>query len=136
MKIEAFHQVGLSVSDLDAAVAFYRDVLTLPLIARFDAGIKLAFFDIVGTRLMLEESALAQNGSPIYLQVADIDAAVAEVESMGVEIISRPHAVHHDADGTFGPPGESEFMAFLKDPSGNVVSLTQRKSHEHAEVKP
>ena len=127
MEVKALHQVSRSVHDLDSAVAFYRDALQLPLIARFDTGVKLAFFDLFGTRLMLEEGEVAADGSVIYLTVVEIDAAVAELKSRGVEVVGEPHAIHHDADGTFGPAGESEFMAFVKDPSGNLVSLVERK---------
>lgn len=127
MRVESLHQVSLSVRDLDAAIEFYRDILVLPLRARFDQGAKIAFIDIAGTRLMLEEGEAAVSGSVLYLAVDDIDAAVAEVKAKGVEVVAEPHAIHHDADGVFGTAGESEFMAFLKDPSGNLIALAQRK---------
>ena len=127
MKVESLHQVSLIAHDLDASIAFYRDTLGLPLIARFDQGVKLAFIDIHGTRLMLEEGEGAVSGSVIYLYIDDIDTAVAEAKAKGVEVVGEPHAIHHDADGTFGTAGESEFMAFLNDPSGNLIALAQRK---------
>lgn len=128
MRIKSLHQVSLAVRDLDAAISFYRDILGLPLIARFDQGVKLAFIDLTATRLMLEEGEGTVSGSVIYLYVEDIDSAVAEVKTKGVEVIGEPHAIHHDANGTFGTAGESEYMAFLKDPSGNVIALAQRKA--------
>lgn len=128
MKVESLHQVSLSVRDLDAAVGFYHDILGLPLTARFDQGVKLAFLDLTGTRLMLEEGEETVSGSVIYLYVDDIDSAVAEAKTKGVEVAGEPHAIHHDADGTFGTAGESEYMAFLKDPSGNLIALAQRKT--------
>lgn len=128
MKVETLHQVSLSVRDLDAAVGFYHDILGLPLTARFDQGVKLAFLDLAGTRLMLEEGEETVSGSVIYLYVEDIDSAVAEAKTKGVEVVGEPHAIHHDADGTFGTAGESEYMAFLKDPSGNLIALAQRKT--------
>ncbi len=127
MKIQSLHQISLSVHDLDAAIGFYCDVLGLKLRARFDQGVKLAFLDLPGTRLMLEQGEGSVSGSVIYLGVGDIDAAVSEAKAKGVEVIGEPHAIHHDAEGLFGTAGESEFMAFLKDPSGNVISLAQRK---------
>ena len=128
MKVESLHQVSLSVRDLDAAVGFYHDILGLPLTARFDQGVKLAFLDLTGTRLMLEEGEETVSGSVIYLYVDDIDSAVAEAKTKGVEVAGEPHVIHHDADGTFGTAGESEYMAFLKDPSGNLIALAQRKT--------
>ena len=127
MRVESLHQVSLTVNDLDAAIGFYRDILELPLRARFDQGAKLAFLDLGVTRLMLEEGEGVASGSVIYLYVNDIDASVAEAKAKGVEVVGEPHAIHHDADGTFGNAGESEFMAFLKDPSGNLIALAQRK---------
>ena len=127
MRVKSLHQVSLTVNDLDAAIEFYRDVLELPLIARLDHGVKLAFIDIGTTRLMLEEGEGVVSGSVIYLYVDDIDSAVAEVKVKGVEVAGEPHAIHHDADGIFGTAGESEYMAFLKDPSGNLIALAQRK---------
>lgn len=127
MRVKSLHQVSMTVKDLDASIGFYRDVLGLSLIARFDQGVKLAFIDIGTTRLMLEEGEGVVSGSVIYLYVDDIDSAVAEVKVKGVEVAGEPHAIHHDADGTFGTAGESEYMAFLKDPSGNLIALAQRK---------
>ena len=51
------HQIALKATDLEASVAFYRDVLGLPLIARFDPP-GLAFFDLDGTRLMLSANSI------------------------------------------------------------------------------
>ena len=127
MNVQSLHQVSLSVRDLDAAVVFYRDVIGLPLRARFDQGAKLAFFDLPGSRLMLEEGEEKVNDSVIYLGVDDIDAAVAEAKSNGATIVGEPHAIHHDVEGVFGTAGEAEFMAFLNDPSDNLIALAQRK---------
>lgn len=127
MRVESLHQVSLTVNDLDEAIGFYRDILGLPVKARFDQGVKLAFIEIGTTRLMLEEGDGEVSGSVIYLYVDDIDAAVSEVSAKGVEVVGEPHAIHHDAAGIFGTAGESEYMAFLKDPSGTVIALAQRK---------
>jgi catechol 2,3-dioxygenase-like lactoylglutathione lyase family enzyme len=127
MRIESLHQVSLTVNDLDEAIGFYRDILGLPLKARFDQGVKLAFIAIGATRLMLEEGEEVVSGSVIYLYVDDIDAAVSELRAKGVEVVGEPHAIHHDAEGIFGTAGESEYMAFLKDPSGTLIALAQRK---------
>lgn len=103
-------------------------MLGLPLIARFDQGPKLAFLDLFGTRLMLEQGQSAPEGVVVYLGVEDIEEAVAELRANGADVVSEPHLIHHDADGTFGPAGESEFMAFVRDPSGNLIALVQRKN--------
>jgi len=40
--------------------------------------------------------------------------------------------VFEDAFGQFGPPGETEWMAFCRDPSGNLVGLVTRRPSEIA----
>jgi methylmalonyl-CoA/ethylmalonyl-CoA epimerase len=43
-----------------------------------------------------------------------------------VEFDSAPHLIYRDGDGTFGPVGGEEWMAFFKDPDGNVLALASR----------
>ena len=128
MKLQGLHQVALRAADLDASVAFYRDVLGADFIARFDPP-GLAFFalggpDGDGVRLMLEGNAPP---GTVYFRVDDIDAVVAELAAKGVTFDSGPALIHRDDDGTFGPPGGEEWMAFFKDPGGNTIALAVRK---------
>jgi catechol 2,3-dioxygenase-like lactoylglutathione lyase family enzyme len=120
------HQLSLPVSDLDAAIAFYRDALGLALIARFDPP-GLAFFDLGGTRLMLGRSESPTPGSTLYFRIADIEAAHAALAARGVVFERPPAAVHRDEAGQFGPAGETEWMAFFRDPSGNLLALASRR---------
>ena len=124
MKLRGLHQVALRAPDLDAAVAFYRDVLGAAFIARFDPP-GLAFFDCGGVRLMLEGNAAA---GTVYFRVEDIDAAVAELTAKGVSFDHGPAMIHRDEDGTFGAPGGEEWMAFFKDPGGDTLALATRES--------
>ena len=118
------HQVGLRVANLDAAEAFYRDVLGVRFVARFDPP-GLLFFDFDGVRVLFEKGEAS--GGVLYLWCEDIDAAVADLQAKGVAIESGPHAIHKDDAGTFGPAGETEWMAFFEDPSGNTVALATRR---------
>ena len=122
MGVDGLHQVAQKADDLDGSVAFYRDVLGLRLLARFDPP-GLAFFDLGGTRLLLEAGAPA---ALLYLHVDDLDAAVAGLAAAGVDLEQGPMVVHRDDDGTFGPAGEEERMAFLRDPAGNLIALATR----------
>ena len=112
----------MGVEDLDRAVAFYRDVLGLRLIARFG---DLAFFDLDGIRLLLGTEGGA-GGSVLYLAVDHIHAARTELEAKGVDFIGEPHSIFTDADGTFGPPGETEWLAFFRDSEGSTLALSCR----------
>ena len=68
MTVDGLRQVAQHVDDMDRAVGFYRDVLGLDLVARFDPP-GLAFFDLGGIRLLLESGAPP---SLLYLNVGDV----------------------------------------------------------------
>jgi methylmalonyl-CoA/ethylmalonyl-CoA epimerase len=121
--VTALHQVALKAEDLDRATSFYRDTLGLPLIALFDPP-GLAFFDLGGTRLLVDVNAPS---ALIYLRVPDVDAACAELRGQGVEVVAEPHAIHRDEEGQFGSPGSEEWMAFFRDSEGNLVGLVERR---------
>ena len=116
----------MTVADLDATEAFYRDVLEADFVARFDSP-GLLFFDFDGVRLLFEAGGNGAPSSVLYLWVEDIDAAVARLRAKGVSFAAPPQRIHVDADGTFGPAGESEWMAFFEDPSGNALALATRR---------
>jgi methylmalonyl-CoA/ethylmalonyl-CoA epimerase len=132
VNISGLTQVALGVADADRAVAFYRDVLGLRLLARFDPP-GLAFFDLGGTRLLLEQGAPA---SLLYLTVDDIDAAVGELRAQGVEFADEPHCIHVDDEGTFGERGVAEWMVFFKDSEGNLVALDERRPAHAKKPRP
>ena len=120
------HQIAVSVKNLDKSVAFYRDVLGLRLIHQFEQGPRLAFFDLGGPRLMMEESEDASS-SLFYLYVEDIDATISRLRAQNVEIHQDPVAIFKDDDGLFGPKEQTEFLAFVKDLDGSLVGLMSRR---------
>jgi len=67
----------------------------------------------------------------VYLDIAGLEAFHAEAKAEGVPFTAPPALVHRDSEGTFGPAGESEWMAFLKDPAGNTIGLVERLPPEH-----
>ena len=121
--VDGLHQVAQKADDLDVSVAFYRDVLGLPFLVRFDPP-GLAFFDLGGSRLLLEQGAPP---ALLYLHVDDVDAAHAELTAKGVEFEHPPHTIFTDEQGRFGPAGEEERMAFLRDPAGNLIAIAGRR---------
>jgi methylmalonyl-CoA/ethylmalonyl-CoA epimerase len=114
--ITGLAQVALSVKDLDRAIAFYRDVLGLPLL--FTAPPGLAFFQSGPTRMMLSTEDGDSSGShPIlFYRVPDIQAAVAAVEERGAAI--REPAKMIAKLGT-----TAVWLAFTTDPDGHPVGL-------------
>ena len=117
------HQVAQRAEDLDRAVDFYRDVLELPLIARFDPP-GLAFFDLGNTRVILNRGAPA---ALLYFEVEDIDAGFQALAGRGVELVDEPHRIHRDEEGLFGPIGAEEWMTFFRDSEGNLLALVERR---------
>ncbi len=115
-------QIHVSVADIDASVAFYRDVLGLPFLFDVPAQ-KMAFFDLgQGVRLYLavpiEEGFRSR--PLIYYRVEDLDSAYETVTGRGAQPMSPPHRVHSD--------GTTElWLAFVADPDGTPVGLMMEK---------
>src|SRR5277367_4760244 len=87
----------------------------------FDAG-SMVFFQCGTVRLMLglgEKPAgesVAGSGTILYFKVAEIEAVCAVLKVQGVEFVQDPHLVAK-------MPDHDLWMAFVKDPSGNVLGL-------------
>lgn len=116
------HQVAQRVEDLERAVGFYSRLLGSEPLAVFDPP-GLAFFDLDGTRLLLDRVAPS---ALVYLRVDDVRESVERLRDQGVEIDTEPHVILRDEQGTFGPAGHDEWMAFLRDSEGNQVGLASQ----------
>jgi catechol 2,3-dioxygenase-like lactoylglutathione lyase family enzyme len=123
LQLTTIHQIAAHTRDLEESALFYRDILGAKFLAKFDPP-GLLFFDFSGTRILFEK-----NGPKaiLYFRVADIEAAHRELIDKGVAFDSPPHRIHKDENGTFGPRGAEEWMAFFKDPSGNIVALAAQR---------
>ena len=111
-------QVALHADDLDRAAAFYASLLGSPPTGRFDPP-GLLFFDLDGTRLLLDRNAPS---ALIYLGVDDVHATVDALRDE-VRIVSEPHAIFSHDDDRLGPAGHEEWQAFIEDSEGNTVGL-------------
>jgi methylmalonyl-CoA/ethylmalonyl-CoA epimerase len=111
-------QVALRAPDLDRAAAFYSDLLGSGPSGRFEPP-GLLFFELEGTRLLLEGNAPS---SMLYLEVDDVAMTVERFRER-VEIVSEPHVIFHHEDDSLGPAGADEWQAFIKDSEGNLVGL-------------
>jgi len=122
MALGPLAQVHVSVRDIDAAVAFYRDVLGLPLLFQVP-GQPMAFFDLgAGVRLYLgvPESDEFRSRTVLYYRVDDIDAERNRLVDLGVEFRDEPHVVHRDAV-------QELWMTATTDPDGHYVILTEER---------
>ena len=124
MKLDRIHQIAVYARDLDEAIAFYRDKLGASYLTKYDPP-GLVFFDFSGTRLLLEKSGPK---ATVYFRVDDIESAYTELLDRGVKFIVEPHLIFRDDAGTFGTPGEEEWMAFFSDPSENILALASRRT--------
>ena len=121
--IGAVRQIALSAGrDLDATLAFWRDVLGMNVHARFDPP-GIAFIMADGVRLLFTDGIPA---GTVYLDISGLDDFHAEARGAGIPFTAPPTLVHRDTEGQFGPAGESEWMAFIKDPAGNTIGLVER----------
>jgi catechol 2,3-dioxygenase-like lactoylglutathione lyase family enzyme len=103
-------------ADMERAVAFYRDVLGLPLVRR--DGDSWALFDAGGVRFALhglvEGHPVAPGGATAVFEVPDLDEARLTLEGRGVRF--------HDHAGEVA--GYARFASF-PDPDGNTVQVIE-----------
>jgi methylmalonyl-CoA/ethylmalonyl-CoA epimerase len=114
--LSRLHQIAQPIHDIDRAVAFYRDVLELPLL--FTAPPNLAFFDCAGVRLMLSPPSPGHDhpGSVLYFAVEDIQAQTRALETRGVTFTSPPTKIATLAD-------REVWLAAFADTEGNSLAL-------------
>lgn len=134
------HHVGITVSDLDRAVSFYRDTFGLDLLSRFEVGGKsfatgvaipgahaeFAHLDAGGARLeLVTYDSTPESGSEdgserridtvgathVGLTVEDVESCYAELPE-NVKTLSEPQTTE---SGTT--------IFFVRDPEGNLVEV-------------
>ena len=112
----------ISVTDIDTSVAFYRDVLGIPLLFQVP-GMPMAFFASGDVRLYLgvPESPEFRSKVVLYFTVTDIDAEYDRLRDQhGLSFTGEPHVVHRDASGEL-------WMTFTRDPDDHWIGLMQQR---------
>lgn len=117
-------QVAQRATDLRRAAAFYTELLGVAPTASFDPP-GLVFFDLDGTRLLLDRVAPS---AYLYLQVEDLDAVVERLRATGCAVVTEPHVIFSHDDDTLGPAGTDEWHAFIEDSEGNTVGLVEHRA--------
>jgi predicted enzyme related to lactoylglutathione lyase len=115
-------QLLIPIDDFERDVAFYRDVLGIPLL--FSAPPQMAFFQCGSVRLLVGVMPLgekAQRGSQIYFGVKDIQAIYASLAAQGVQFKAPPHVVNRSAKSEI-------WLAEFVDPNGNQLALMSEVS--------
>jgi catechol 2,3-dioxygenase-like lactoylglutathione lyase family enzyme len=118
----AIGQLHVTVSDIARSVAFYRDVLGLPLLFEVP-GQGMAFFDCQGVRLYLgtAESPEFESRPLIYFRADSARDAGAELARRGVEFTSEPHVVHRQGDTEL-------WIGFFRDPDGTTLAVMSEEA--------
>ncbi len=112
----ALAQVALPTADLPRAVAFYRDVLGLPLLFETNG---MAFFQLANTRLMIgrrEAGGPALGPGLIYFEAPDLPELGAELEARGLVFRGPAETLQRTAEGELQ-------LRFAPDPDGNMIGL-------------
>ncbi|UWQ18822.1 VOC family protein [Jannaschia sp. M317] len=132
MQIDSIHHAGLSVSDFDAAVAWWGRHFGFALLAEWgDPALRMGLIGKGGIHLELfckqgatpgpdeaqsvPESFGQRGWKHLAFAVPDLESSIESLRAAGVEIIVDPV---RDA-----PPGYS--YAFFRDPDGNQVELVE-----------
>ncbi|TKS54874.1 VOC family protein [Luteimonas yindakuii] len=121
LKLSEIRQIAVTVSDVEAALCFYRDVLGLKLL--FSAGPNLAFLDASGIRIMLttpQGSGSVGANSTLYFKVSDIGATHSALVARGAKNEREPQI-------TAKMPDHELWIGFLRDPDGNLVGLLEER---------
>jgi predicted enzyme related to lactoylglutathione lyase len=121
MALGPVSQIHISVTDVDRAVEFYRDVLEIPFLFKVE-GQPMAFFQSGGVRLYLAkvESPKYRTHTVHYFDVADLYAERARLEGHGVQFLDEPHVVHRTE-------ATELWMTGFQDPDGHHLILMQEK---------
>jgi catechol 2,3-dioxygenase-like lactoylglutathione lyase family enzyme len=153
MAVKGVSHVAIGVSDFDRSVAFYRDVIGMPVVVEevetFPQGTGL--WQVGASRRVAyvrwregpDESFLVLDqwpqekrpaGSPAKLfqvgvhhfgfWVDDIETVLERCQTAGCKVLSPAREGDTKAYGE--PPGRKVLSAFMQDPDGNVVQLDQR----------
>jgi catechol 2,3-dioxygenase-like lactoylglutathione lyase family enzyme len=145
--IGGLHHVGITVSDLDRSLAFYRDLLGLHIEARVadvpaedvtgiaGARLSIADLDLPDGRLLElmqytsggGERLVQRTSNPgachVAISVDDIDEICDRLERAGVTLRSRPVTLTDS-----GPRWDGSRVVYTVDPDGVTVELVQLPS--------
>ena len=116
-----------SIEDVKAANDFYGETLGIKVTEEKEGGLGLTLGD---TQLFLypKEDHEPASFTVLNIAVTDIDAAVAELSSRGIEFESYGGDIETDENGIFRGADQDSGpnIAWFKDPSGNILSVIEK----------
>jgi metallothiol transferase len=118
--IESINNVGLTVSDLEQSISFYRDLFDFEIVEKLsNAG--QAYMKMGDMIIVLNEvkgykcSEEAGHAVSFYVDEEDFEDAIDELEESGIKIVYGPENIRN---------GQSLVFA---DPDGNRIELSYPK---------
>lgn len=120
-KLSEIRQIAITVSDVGAALPFYRDVLGLTFL--FSPAPTLAFLAAGCVRIMLstpQGAGKVGGNSILYFTATDIAATHAAIVERGAK---NEHAPQLAAK----MPDHELWTGFVRDPDGNLIGLMEEK---------
>jgi catechol 2,3-dioxygenase-like lactoylglutathione lyase family enzyme len=113
MRIEQVDFVSVPTRDVERAVAWYRDVLGLPVSDVTPGEVEAPNVTLSFWNPERDGEPFQANTAGVALRVADVAVAVEEARAAGAEVVGiEDTGVCH--------------MGFVKDPDGNVLILHRR----------
>ena len=118
----AIPAIVICTRDRERATAFYRDTLGLKLALEDNFA---AIFEVGGVTLRISIVAdfIPHEHTVLGFHVPDVEATVRSLREKGVTFNLYGH-LRQDDLGVWAAPGGSFRVAWLKDPDGNVLSVT------------
>jgi catechol 2,3-dioxygenase-like lactoylglutathione lyase family enzyme len=120
--VSGYSHVAISVTDLDEARDFYCDLLGFEVLPRPDFGFPGLWLRVGSLQLHLavaDEPVPPGPGFPhfaLFVPTDEFAATIEAVRAAGVKMLGEP-----SSRVDFGTPVQA---AFITDPSGNVIELT------------
>ena len=121
LQLSSIGQIALVVSDVAQAKSFYGEALGLRHL--FDAGSNLAFYAAGDVRIMLtvpQGAGEAGRNSILYFKTTQLDNVYEAVVARGAKAERPPQL-------TAKMPDHELWMAFVRDPDGNLVGLMEER---------
>jgi len=116
----------LPVKDLDAAKSWWADRFSLKPVE--ELGEQGSYYEVGSTRFLVYPSQFAgsNQATAMGLRVDDLDAAVEELRSNGIEFEEYDFPGLKTVKGiaTMEDAGEMGRVAWFKDPDGNIISIS------------
>ena len=116
-------QIAVTVSDVERALGFYRDILGLHFL--FSAGPNLAFLAVGSVLIMLttpQGAGTVGANSILYFRTKEIEQSYASLLERGATGERAPQLAAR-------MPDHELWVGFVRDPDGNLVGLMEEKRH-------